>query len=120
MLFLLFIGGSADQFEADTGVPLAEVSNAYPTVVQQVAVQEQLLAVGYLGFALFISVIAYVPYRAGEKWSWYAMWIMPGILGLTAAVMFVNDAAMLGAFYAVTAVVAVLPLAFSVRTFIPK
>jgi hypothetical protein len=120
MLFLLIVGGGTDQFESDTGVAWTELNSAYPTVAQQVIVQEQLLAIGFLGFALFISVIAYVPYRAGEKWSWYALLIMPMVLGLTAAVMLINGATALGAFYAVFAAAAVLPLAFSVRTYFPK
>jgi hypothetical protein len=120
MLFLLIVGGGTDQFEINTGIPFSEVNDAYPTVVNQVVAQEKLLSVGYLGFALFICLTAYFPYRAGEQWAWYGMWIMPGVLGLTAGVMFAYDSAGLGAFYAAFAVISLMPLLMSRRVFFTK
>lgn len=120
MLFLLIVGGGEDQFETDTGIAFSEVDQAYPEVANQVVAQEKLLSVGYLGFAAFVCVLAYFPYRSGEKWSWYGMWIMPGILGLTAGVMFIYGSAGLGAFYAAFAVLGLIPLLMSRRVFFPK
>ena len=97
-----------------------EVAGAPESAVQTAVAQEQLLAVGFLGFSLFVVAIAYVPYRAGEKWAWYAMWILPGTLGLTAAVMAINDSIALGGMYAAVALVAAVTMLFSMRTFFPK
>ena len=106
MLFLLFATPVED-----------EVSGASASDVQTAVVQEQLLAIGFLGFSLFMIGIAYVPYRAGEKWSWYAMWIAPLTLGLTTAVMVINGSAAIGAMYGVFAAVIALTLLLSRRPF---
>ncbi|MEE9217109.1 MAG: hypothetical protein V3U32_06690 [Anaerolineales bacterium] len=120
MLFLLIVGGGPDQFEIDTGVAWTELSDAYPSVAAHVTDHEQLIAIGFLGFALFVSVIAYVPYRAGEKWSWYATWILPGILAVTAAGMIINGSTAIGGMYGALSIVAALAMLISMRVFFPK
>ena len=101
MLFLLFVGGSTDQLEAETGLTAAELESDYAVLVERQAAQEQVLAVGFLGFSLFATAIAFGPYRAGDRWAWNALWILPGTLLLTAAVMMINGSMSIGGFYAV-------------------
>ena len=117
MLFLIFMGGSGDQFEADTGIAWAEVDEAYPSVTALVAGQERLLGIGYLGFALFATVIAFGPYRRGERWGWNAMWILPAIMGLTAVMMFAFGSVGIGGWYAFLTLVPAVTLLVARRSF---
>ena len=97
MLFLIFVGGGSDPLEAGTQ---ASPAAAIADLESRIVAQERTLAIGYLGFALFATAIAYGPYRDGSRWAWNAMWILPGILGVTAASMFISGSIGIGAFYA--------------------
>jgi hypothetical protein len=66
-----------------------------------------------LGFGLASAAIAALPYRAGQAWSWTALWLLPLIYGGIAARQLV-DGYPVGYFYAALAVVAGLSLLLSV------
>lgn len=55
---------------------------------------EEVLFIGWLGMSLFAAVVLYFPYRRGEKWAWYSIWIF--ILAFAALILF--DSAV-GIFY---------------------
>jgi hypothetical protein len=62
-----------------------------------------------LGFGAAAAAIILIPYRAGETWSWYALWLLPLTYGTVAARQIV-DSYPIGFFYAGLAVVAGLGL----------
>jgi hypothetical protein len=68
---------SPASFEAETHVPWSTFTQAYPTVADQfelVARSAQLFALSIGLMALAISVR---PFRAGERWAWVVMWLLP-------------------------------------------
>lgn len=75
-LFLL-LGDSAATFEADTGVAWATLTVAYPTVATQFEMAQQAALVGNLAIALFALLITVFALRIGQRWAWFAMWILP-------------------------------------------
>lgn len=107
------------QFEVDTGVAWKGFAADYPTVATLVTITEQLIAAGFLGFALFATVIAFSKYRAGERWAWYIMWIFVGVLTFAAILFFTHEQAYVGYFYVGAAVLAVVGLLLPVRRFFP-
>ncbi len=70
-----------------------------------------LVVLGLLGtgFGAFGFIVAVIPYRRGERWSWFALWLLPLTYGLVAARMLSGDYP-IGWFYAVLAGVAVIGL----------
>ncbi len=83
---------------------------------------ERILAlegVGYASFGLLAGVIAAIPYRSGERWSWYAMWIFPIGLALTTAIFLIN-ASEPGYFYGVVTLVTIIGMLLPLRKFFPK
>ena len=76
VLSLLLFSGS-ETFEADTGVAWAELVQAYPTVAIQFEMAQQASLVANLAIGLFSLLIVYFAIRQGQRWAWYAMWILP-------------------------------------------
>lgn len=74
----------------------------------------QLVLVGLLaaGFSAFALVIVLVPFRRGDGWSWYALWLVPVVHGLVAARM-LADAYQVGFGYAGLAGAAIIALVVS-------
>lgn len=107
------------QFEVDTGISWTSFAGDYPTVATLVTLTEQLIGTGFLGFALFATVIAFTKYRAGERWAWYIMWIFAGVLTLAAVLFFTHEQAYVGYFYIGAAVLVVVGLLLPVRKFFP-
>jgi hypothetical protein len=35
------------------------------------------LGITWVGFNVFALVVILVPYRRGERWSWYTLWLLP-------------------------------------------
>lgn len=118
--FILVRGTDPGVFEMDTGVAWSEFSDAYPTVATLLTLQERLLAAGVMGFGLYAAVVTYLKYRKGERWAWYTMWLLPGMLALLAALLYLHDQANVGIYYVGAAAVAVLGMLLPVGKFFPK
>ena len=83
---------------------------------------DRLLAVlGLLGMAFGASaaVIALVPYRRGERWGWWALWIVPLAYGAVAARQ-LADQYPVGYFYLALAALALLALSLGARSSTPR
>jgi hypothetical protein len=79
----------------------------------------QLKTLGSLGagFGLLAAVVSVIPYRHGERWAWYALWLFPVTIGVVAARMLV-DQYPAGYYYAGITTVALVALLIPVRTFL--
>jgi hypothetical protein len=66
------------------------------------------------GFGLLAAVIAAVPYRRGERWAWYSMWLFPITIGAVAGRMLMNRYAT-GFYYAGLTAVALVALLLPMR-----
>ncbi len=89
-----------------TGMTPSELEAAQPDIYQLIlssgrATGLALLVVGVVGMA-----IAAVPYRRGEKWAWYTIWIVPiAALGYLA-----NDVVSSGTLWWVFIVLFIVPV----------
>ena len=43
------------------------------------------LLIAWVAFPLYSAVVLYFPFRRGEKWAWYASWIL--VLGFAGAIL---------------------------------
>jgi hypothetical protein len=76
----------------------------------------QLNILGFLGagFGLLAAVVSVIPYRRGERWAWYALWLFPVTIGGVAARMLI-DQYPAGYYYAGITTVALLALLTPIR-----
>jgi hypothetical protein len=73
-----FMGGSLSTFEQDTGVPLSEFRQAYPTVADGIARQARQVAIWYGAFGLLALAVALEGFRHSSRWAWNATWVLVG------------------------------------------
>lgn len=81
-------------------------------------VSRLLVVLGLLGmaFGLAALLIALIPYRRGQSWSWYALWLVPLTYGAIAIRQLTSQYA-IGYFYAGLAGAGVLALLLSILSF---
>ena len=120
ILLVIAIAEGPEDFEADTGVAWAEFSEAYPTVATAFKLEQRVAFTGYLGLTLFALGITFFAFRNGLRWAWYTMWILPGVLAVTAALFVPSDQPNLATYYGGFAGVAVIGLLLPIRKFFPK
>lgn len=115
----VFISGP-DQFETDTGVAWSEFAAAYPSVATAYKLEQRLAYMGFVSLSLFALVITLVGFRQGHRWAWYAMWLLPATLALTAVLLALSDQPGIGAFYGIFVIVTIIGLLLPYRKFFPK
>jgi hypothetical protein len=71
------------------------------------------LFAGFAAFNLYAFLVILIPFRGGEKWTWYATWILP--IGL--AIPAFNGDSSIAIFYFAVAAVCVLGLLLTMRDF---
>ena len=74
------IGNREEIFEADTGVAWNALSETFPTVATQFAMSNQASLFGATAVGLFSLAVTYFGLREGQRWSWFAMWILPAYM----------------------------------------
>jgi hypothetical protein len=92
-------GRTWEQFAAQD----AEVASIY-------AMDLALLGITWAAFGLLAAIISIVPYRRGDRWAWYALWLVPITFGGAATRMLIDqyDAGFWVAGYTAVAVVGLL------------
>jgi hypothetical protein len=73
------------------------------------------LLIAWVAFPLYAAVVLYLPFRRGEKWAWYASWIL--VLGFASPILFQTT---FGVYYLGTAVVMALALLLTRPAFFQK
>ena len=119
-LAFFFIGIDPNDFAASTGMSLNEATAQVPQVVRYLERIERLVGVGYFGLGLIWTAVAFFFYRRGECWSWYLLWTMPLILGLSALVFFGYGRVGIGSYYAFFVLLCLLGLLLPRRIFFPR
>ena len=85
-----------------------------PEVAALYSMDLALLGMSIGAFAVLATVVAAIPYRRGERWAWYVLWVVPILWGGVAVRMFV-DGYSAATVYAVTAAVAAGALLIPIR-----
>lgn len=81
-VMLYFFSASPDVFEQDTGVPMSEVRQSYPTVVDQVVEEGQLISILLAAMGLTTLMVAWEGFRRRTQWAWNTLWVLVGMLAV--------------------------------------
>ena len=85
-----------------------------PEVAALYSMDLALLGMSISAFAVLATVVAAIPYRRGERWAWYALWVVALLWGGVAVRMFIDQYSA-GSVYAVAAAIAVVGLLIPFR-----
>ena len=97
---LYFISTSPATFEQDTGVPISEVRQAFPTVADHVVGEGQTISMLLASLGLLAFVVALGGYRDSPRWAWNAMWVLVGMLAVFSIVFLLFASRLdIGGFY---------------------
>jgi hypothetical protein len=107
-LYVLLVP-AGDQTEL-TGRSWEQFAAQDPEVASLYAMDLTLLGIIWTAFGLLASILSVVPYRRGDPWAWYALWLVPVTYGAAATRMLIDqyDAGLWVAGYAAVAVVGLL------------
>jgi hypothetical protein len=98
---LYFISASPFTFLQNTGVPVDEVKEAFPTVAEHVVREGQGISIMLAGLGLMALVVALTGYRHRSRWAWNAMWVLVGTLAFSSVWAFGGGGRLdIGGFYA--------------------
>lgn len=61
-------------------VSVSQIRAFSQDVLDSMIFTNRLFGLGSLAAGLFTCVVSLIPYRKGEKWAWYAMLIIGGVL----------------------------------------
>lgn len=110
LLSALFVAVTpADGQTTLTDRTFAEFAAQDPEVAARFSMQ--LVLVGIIGaaFSLLALIVALIPYRAGYRWAWYTLWLVPLAFGLATLRMLIDDYGV-GYYYLILTVVGVIGL----------
>ena len=109
----------AETFQKITGMSVDQFQSEFPGLATYLSITLQSEAQFQISFLTLMVVIAVVPYRKLEKWSWYALWVFPLSSSVLALRVFVAGGmgwTIILAFIAI----ALLGLLLPYRLFFPK
>lgn len=92
-----------------TGRAWEQFASQDPEVASLYSMDLGVLGILGAGFGLLAAVVSVIPYRDGQRWAWYALWLYPVTVGAVAARMLV-DQYPTGYYYAGLTTVAVVAL----------
>lgn len=108
------------QFQEDTGTTWQEFAAAYPGVADAYVQNQHLLFLCFASVALFAVIITYFGFRNGNRWAWYAMWLLPAMLAVTTILVIPARQTELPILYGGFTLVAVIGLLLAFRGFFPR
>lgn len=75
-VMLYFFSASPDVFEQDTGVPMSEVRQSFPTVVDQVVREGQTISILLTAIGVATLMVAWEGFRRRTRWAWNTLWVL--------------------------------------------
>ena len=63
-----------------TGMSLSELEASFPEATEMVRFLFGSVGVLKTSWSLLVLSITLWPYRKGEKWAWYTLWLVPAVL----------------------------------------
>ncbi len=112
------LSGGHEFMLEDYGRAWIELSSNYPHVAENFITMQKETLVGYLGIGLFSISMIYFPFRDGQRWSWFAMWILPASMVVGTIREFQVQTGF--AFFSWALLMSILGLLISYRKFFPR
>ncbi len=67
----------AETFQKITGMSVDQFQSDFPRIATYLTIILQSEAQFQISFISLMMVVTVVPFRRGEQWAWYALWVFP-------------------------------------------
>lgn len=104
-----------NDFEETTGIAWTDFQRSDPEPAAYLEREARLLGVSFLFLGLAAAGMTATALKRRDRGAWIVASFLPLALAGVAAVFLTADAAMLGGFYAVASVIAVIPVVIGIR-----
>lgn len=78
--FPVGLPGGPDSVSSTTGVTWDEVVSEQATAMTLLRGISRVAGLAFLGFGLLVIAVAIVPFRRGERWAWFVLWVVPAFM----------------------------------------
>lgn len=75
--FPVGLPGGPDGVSSTTGVTWDEVVSEQATAMTLLRGVSRVAGLAFLGYGVLVIAVASVPFRRGERWAWFVLWIVP-------------------------------------------
>lgn len=69
--------GGPDAVANTTGVPWDEVIEGDETAITLLRGVSRVAGLAFLALGILVVTMASIPFRRGERWAWFALWVVP-------------------------------------------
>ena len=115
----LYVGltptGSQTEFSGRTWEDFAA---ADPEVARIYSMDLVLLGITLTAFAILGTIVTLIPYRRGERWAWFALWLIPLVYGGMALTMLSDQYYDVGYMYVGFFVISLIGILIPIRRFL--
>jgi hypothetical protein len=73
-------GLADDEAQHITDMSLSELEASFPEATELVLFLFGAVGMLKTSWSLLVLAITVIPYRRGEKWAWYTLWLVPALL----------------------------------------
>lgn len=94
-----------------------EFAAADPEVARIYAMDLVLLGIALTAFAILGTIVTLIPYRRGERWAWFALWLIPLLHGGVALRM-LSDQYTAGYVYLGLFIISLIGILIPIRRFL--
>lgn len=117
---LLGVDPDTTEDERIMGTTFSEVKASNPGFFDLVTFYLRLFGLFWLAFGLLLMAISVTAYRRGQKWAWYALWVLPLIFIGWIAIDPLTLGESTGAFMLSSLIVSLIGLLLPYRKFFPR
>jgi hypothetical protein len=94
-----------------------EFAAADPEVARIYSMDLVLLGMTFTAFAILGTILTLIPYRRGERWAWFALWLIPLVHGGMALTMLIDQYSA-GYVYLVLFLISLIGILIPIRRFL--
>lgn len=78
--FPVGLPGGPDAVISTTGVTWDEVVAEDDTAMTLLRGVSRVAGLAFLGFGILVLAVATMPFRRGQRWAWFALWVVPAFM----------------------------------------
>lgn len=72
--------GGSDAVASTTGLPWDQVVAENDTAMRLLRGVSRVAGLGFLALGVLVVTVVSIPFRRGQRWAWFALWVVPAFM----------------------------------------